>query len=65
MVERQDVQISLRVPRNLRELMRRFLELDTHINESEFIRDAIREKLLNEAPDLYKSLFKSLEEEAP
>jgi len=31
--------------------------LDTHINESDFIRDAIREKIQRDAPYLYRELF--------
>jgi len=31
--------------------------LDTHINESDFIRDAIREKIQREAPHMFKELF--------
>lgn len=37
----------------MKELIRQFVELDTHINESEFVRDAIRDKIRQDAPELY------------
>jgi len=57
----KDVRISARVPRTLKELMRQFVALDVHINESDLIRDAIREKIQREAPELYKQLFQEAE----
>jgi len=53
----KDVRISARIPRNLKELMQQFVALDAHINESDLIRDAIREKIQREAPELYRQLF--------
>ena len=53
----KDVRISARIPRNLKELMRQFVALDAHINESDLIRDAIREKIQRDAPELYRQLF--------
>jgi len=53
----KDVRISARIPHTLKELMQQFVALDTHINESDLIRDAIREKIQREAPDLYNRLF--------
>jgi len=57
-VERKEqVQVSFRVPRVLRELVRRYVSMDLHMNESEFFQEALREKIQREAPDLCKSLF--------
>jgi Arc/MetJ-type ribon-helix-helix transcriptional regulator len=53
----KDVRISARVPRTLKKLMQQFIARDAHINESDLIRDAIREKIKREAPELYKELF--------
>ena len=53
----KDVRISARIPTTLKQLMQRFVALDTHINESDLIRDAVREKIQREAPELYKKLF--------
>ncbi len=49
--------IGIRVPRKLRELMKEYVKLDTHLNESEFVRTAIREKLQRDAPKLRDKLF--------
>lgn len=50
--------INARIPYTLKKLMERFVTLDSHINESDLIRDAIREKIQREAPELYAQLFK-------
>jgi len=57
----KDVRISARIPIKLKLLMQKYVERDAHLNESDFIRDAIREKIQKEAPDLYKQLFKEKE----
>jgi Arc/MetJ-type ribon-helix-helix transcriptional regulator len=56
--DRKDVRISARIPQNLKKLMKQFMDCDAHINESDLIRDAIREKIQREAPDLFRRLFK-------
>ena len=62
--ERTDASISARIPIPLKKLIERFVSMDTHINESDFIRDAIREKIKRDAPDLYKQLFNLKEGES-
>lgn len=52
------VQLNIRVPQTLKEMMKKYIELDAHKDLSELARDALREKIQREAPDLYKSLFK-------
>jgi len=37
--------IATRLPSPLRRAMKRYVEADTHMNESDFVRAAIREKL--------------------
>lgn len=54
---KKDAQISARVPIPLKILIGKYLRLDTHINESDFIRDALREKIQRDAPELYRELF--------
>lgn len=49
--------MNIRLPFTLKELVKRFVSMDTHMNESEFVRDAIREKLQREAPKLLLDLF--------
>lgn len=50
--------LNIRLPLNLKELMKRYVSLDTHNDLSEFTRDAIREKIHRDAPQLYAELFK-------
>jgi len=49
--------IGVRITKQSRKLIRKYLERDQHINESDFIRDAIREKIERDAPDLVNELF--------
>jgi len=49
--------ITFRLPLTLRELLKNYLSLDTHMNEADFLREAIREKIKQDAPRLYKKLF--------
>ena len=42
----------------LKELVKVFVEKDTHLNEAEFVRDAMRQKIQRDAPELYAQLFK-------
>ena len=52
-MKREVVLISAKVPVKLRDLMRKFVEMEAHLNVSDLIRDAVREKILEEAPELY------------
>jgi len=56
-MEKQESVIAARVPKTLKELIAEFVKQDTHMNESDFVRDAIREKIRREAPHLYTKLF--------
>lgn len=53
----RDARINVRVPQTLKKLMEKFVILDSHMNESDLVRDAIREKIQREAPELYRQLF--------
>jgi len=63
-MESQNTQISLRVPISLKKLISKIVEQDTHLNESDFIREAIREKIRRDAPNFYTSIFKEVENES-
>jgi Arc/MetJ-type ribon-helix-helix transcriptional regulator len=52
--------IGVRVPRSLKQLVTRIVEVDTHINKSEFVRAAIREKISRDAPQLYRTLYRAV-----
>lgn len=57
-MEKQESFIGLRVPTKLKQLVAEFIKRDTHMNESDFVRDALREKIRRDAPELYTNLFK-------
>ena len=57
MRKQKDAFIAVRVPKTLKELIREIISIDTHLNEADFVRDAIREKIWRDAPELYKQLF--------
>jgi Arc/MetJ-type ribon-helix-helix transcriptional regulator len=57
MNEDRMVSLNVRIPQNLKKIMRRYVTLDTHKDLSEVTRDAIREKIQRDAPDLYRGLF--------
>jgi len=59
----KDVRITFRIPVTLRDLVRKYIELGAHMNESDFYRDAAREKIQRDAPELYKKLFEAMEKE--
>jgi Arc/MetJ-type ribon-helix-helix transcriptional regulator len=49
--------ICVVIPQTMRNLIEQFVSFDTHTNLSEFVRDALRQKLQHDAPNLYKQLF--------
>jgi len=53
------VRITFRAPITLRDLVKKYISLDAHMNESDFYRDAAREKIQHDAPELYKKLFQT------
>jgi len=66
-MSKNEVKISVRMPRTLKRLVEEFVARDCHINESDLIRDSIREKISRDAPQLYRQLFngKIAVQEAP
>lgn len=58
------VNLNVRIPETLRELIEQYLRCDCHTNVSEFTRDALREKLAKDAPELYAQLFREKKVEA-
>lgn len=55
------VPVSFRIPKALRDLIRRYLVMSTYATESEFFREALREKLRNDVPRLYEGLMSQME----
>jgi len=51
------VRVGIRVPKDLKKLIDRYLEYDpTYVNVSEFARSAFREKIRKDAPQLYEEI---------
>ena len=63
MKSEKEVRITARVPRALKKLMQQFEALSCHMNESDLIRDSIREKIQHDAHQLYSRLLKEQKEE--
>lgn len=63
MAKEKDVRITFRAPATLRTLVKDYIMLDAHMNPSDFYRDAAREKIQRDAPELYKKLFAEKEAE--
>jgi len=57
MVKKELVNLNVKLPKTLKDLMRKYVKCDLHTNLSEFTRDALREKIQHDAPGLYKKLF--------
>ena len=55
--------LNIRLPKTLKKLIEQCIQFDCHTNASEFTRDALREKIAKDAPELYKQLFKTQEGE--
>ena len=50
--------VATRVTPQLAELIKEICRRDAHVNPADFIRDAVREKIQRDAPELYSELFK-------
>ncbi len=57
-MSKKAVTVSSKIPATLEEAMNEFIIRDTHLNQSEFIRVAIREKVQRDAPHLIKEMLK-------
>ena len=56
MVRHKVISIKVTVP--LYEVVNQYLELDSHVTKSDFVRDAIREKIKNDTPWLFDNMLK-------
>ena len=61
-MDEKEARVIARVPAALKQLMQKFIFRNLYLNESDLIRDAIREKIQREAPNLYSQLFKEAAE---
>lgn len=52
--------VATRVTNKTAELIEEFCRRNGYVNVADFFRDAIREKLQREAPELYRSFFEEV-----
>ena len=52
------VSINVRVTSTLKKIIEKYIDKDTHINMSDFARDALREKIRRDAPWLIDEILK-------
>jgi len=53
------VQVSFRIPKLMKQIIEEYVKTDLHINASDFFREALREKIQKEAPELYKAIVRN------
>lgn len=51
------VPLNVRIPKTLKRIMHKYVELSAHKDLSKLTRDALREKIQRDAPQLYTELF--------
>lgn len=51
--------VTARITSKTKKMIAEFIQRDMHLNESDFLRAAIREKLKNDAPDLFEEMMKA------
>lgn len=57
MQQNETIVIGFRATPQLKEIIEIYILKDTHINLSEFVRSAIREKIQRDYPNLMKKIF--------
>lgn len=57
--------ISTRVTKSFLVIFKKFMERDAHVTPAELLRNAIREKIKGDAPDLYNELLRGCKNEPP
>ena len=57
----QAVVVGAKIPPAMKVVIDKFLTHDMHISISDFVGDAIREKIRRDAPQLYSELFQQKE----
>jgi len=57
------VNLNIRIPQQLKETLEQHLQRTLHVNLSEFTREAIREKLRRDDPQLSERLFEAKKNE--
>jgi len=56
--EKEFTVLVVRIPQTMRDIMDQIIRADTHSNISEFVRDAIRQKIQRENPGLIQAMVR-------
>ena len=62
--DKETVNINVRVTSTLKKVIEQYIEADTHINISDFARDALREKMKRDAPWFLEKMLREKPESA-
>lgn len=57
-MSKETVNINIRVTPALKKIIERYIDTDTHLNVSEFARDALREKIKRDAPWFFEEMLR-------
>ncbi|MCK4266575.1 MAG: hypothetical protein KAX31_04785 [Thermoplasmata archaeon] len=63
-MSKETVNINVRVTSTLKKIIEKYIDMDTHINLSDFARDALREKIKRDAPHFFVEMFREKPESA-
>lgn len=58
-MKKRMVQLNLRVPEKVKEVMQKYVAVGIHKDLSELTRDAIREKIKRDAPNFFRDLIET------
>jgi len=56
------VVVSTRITEPFAKIIEEYMRRDAHVSPADLLRDALREKIRNEAPDLYEKLHRGEEQ---
>lgn len=65
MIKKELLNLNVKIPKTLKEVMQKYVKCDLHTNLSEFTRDALREKIQRDAPELAQELFTEATKKEP
>lgn len=64
-VKKDGYALNVQIPTTLRDIINEAIMRDCHTNISDFTRDALRQKIERDCPELYKELFQKSKEQKP
>jgi len=52
----KQITVATKITMPFRKVLQEYMRRDSHVSPADLLRDALREKIAREAPDLYKKL---------